>query len=462
MAGMGLMMVCVSGRVWAGVNAGAGWGGRVGGRLGGEGVRSIDDAVARRVDRDGDGEFSGTKADNFFYLTDVMFSVRAIVDGEGRLHTRLDYTPYGVAMHGFAADVNGDGVVNSFDLTAFNAVYNAGTALRPGATGYDPDADLSGSGSMNFFDYTAFVARLSAYSSGGSNPTFKAGWIDNPSDANGPDNSIGYDGYVFALAGATEATSTGLYRVRNRVYDPRLGRWLQGDPLEYVDGMNRFAISGSSPSMISDPLGLCGSLALNPAGLLSCTHSLLMAAGYSQSQIAAILVNMGWTKAALAAAGGAALGISIDSYLKNYAQRGLGLVGELGTAAAAAQLAQETLASATEEYRKLIEELGCNAGKGLVDKVCKGENGERKSFMRGCRQFIENGRVKLNDCDKARDRAIAAAACAAARAAYKRACPGRAGANMDGYEKEIDNEKGFSDECFRVYLECLLSKCQEE
>jgi hypothetical protein len=27
----------------------------------------------------------------------------------GRPHTRLDYTPSGVAMHGFAADVNGVG-----------------------------------------------------------------------------------------------------------------------------------------------------------------------------------------------------------------------------------------------------------------------------------------------------------------------------------------------------------------
>lgn len=109
-------MVCVSGRVRGGAveHAGTGWGGRVGGRLGGQGVRSIDDAVARRVDRNGDGEFSGTKADNFFYLTDVMFSVRAIVDGEGRLHTRLDYTPYGVAMHGFAADVNGFGATIEF------------------------------------------------------------------------------------------------------------------------------------------------------------------------------------------------------------------------------------------------------------------------------------------------------------------------------------------------------------
>lgn len=94
--------------------------------------------------------------------------------------------------------MNGDGVLTFADITVFGTVYNGGTALRPGDTGYDPDADLSGSGSMGFFDYTAFTSRFSDYSSG---PTFNAGWIDNPSDPNGPDNSIGYDGYWFDLAG---------------------------------------------------------------------------------------------------------------------------------------------------------------------------------------------------------------------------------------------------------------------
>jgi RHS repeat-associated protein len=222
------------------------------------GVRYIDDAVARRVDRDGDGTFSGDPEDNFFYLTDVMFSVRAIVDGTGLLHTRLDYTPYGVAMHGFAADLDGDGVVDSDDVNVFLANYNSGTPLEPGDTGYDPDADLYGKGlgSVFFPEYTPFLSRYNAYSSGGSNPTFNDGWIDNPGDVNGPDNSVGYDGYWFDLAGATEATSSGLYMVRHRVYDPRLGRWLQRDPAGYVDGQNHLVYVESSPTVKLDPTGL--------------------------------------------------------------------------------------------------------------------------------------------------------------------------------------------------------------
>ncbi len=210
---------------------------------------SFEATGAEREHRDGDGTFSGDPDDNFFYLTDVMFSVRAVVDGTGLLHTRLDYTPYGVAMHGKAADVNGDGALTFADIGIASQNYNAGTPLQPGQTNYDPDADLLGAGA----DYSLFLSRYTAYSSG---PSFNDGWIDNPNDdVNGPDNSVGYDGYWFDLAGATEATSTGLYMVRFRVYDPKLGRWLQRDPLGYIDGTNCYLAVRGNPTAYTDPTG---------------------------------------------------------------------------------------------------------------------------------------------------------------------------------------------------------------
>tara|TARA_R110000782_G_scaffold20675_3_gene55782 strand:+ start:9332 stop:17044 length:7713 start_codon:yes stop_codon:yes gene_type:complete len=243
------------------------------------GVRYIDDAVGRRVFRDTDNNgLIGTGdagPSGFYYLTDVMFSVRAITDSAGLLHTRLDYTPYGVAMHGLAADVNGDGSVNTADLGVVSANYNGGNELQPGDTGYDPDAFLDGSDTIVLSDFTG---RYSPYVSGGSGPTFNAGWIDNPEDPNGPDNSVGYDGYWFDLAGATEATSTGLYMVRHRVYDPKLGRWLQRDPLPsmrtdsaaarlgFVPSRKAMSVgeisqlylyARSAPGVYADPMGLC-------------------------------------------------------------------------------------------------------------------------------------------------------------------------------------------------------------
>jgi RHS repeat-associated protein len=48
----------------------------------------------------------------------------------------------------------------------------------------------------------------------------------------------------------------GLYYYRSRTYDAYTGRFLQRDPLGYVDGANLCSYSGSSPTSGGDPLGL--------------------------------------------------------------------------------------------------------------------------------------------------------------------------------------------------------------
>jgi RHS repeat-associated protein len=48
----------------------------------------------------------------------------------------------------------------------------------------------------------------------------------------------------------------GLYYYRFRTYDPYTGRFLQRDPLGYVDGANLLEYAGSAPCHQSDPLGL--------------------------------------------------------------------------------------------------------------------------------------------------------------------------------------------------------------
>jgi hypothetical protein len=51
------------------------------------------------------------------------------------------------------ADLNGDGVLNFFDVSAFLTAFNA----------MDPSADFSGDGMFNFFDVSQF---LTAFNSG--------------------------------------------------------------------------------------------------------------------------------------------------------------------------------------------------------------------------------------------------------------------------------------------------------
>ncbi len=48
----------------------------------------------------------------------------------------------------------------------------------------------------------------------------------------------------------------GLYYYQARYYSPKLGRFIQRDPLGFADGMNPFAYVGNSPLSFVDPLGL--------------------------------------------------------------------------------------------------------------------------------------------------------------------------------------------------------------
>ncbi|MET0465389.1 MAG: RHS repeat-associated core domain-containing protein [Chitinophagaceae bacterium] len=62
------------------------------------------------------------------------------------------------------------------------------------------------------------------------------------------DNSIGFTGKIYD-------TEAGLYYSRARVYDPVNGRFLQRDPLGYVDGFNNYAYVANDPVNYVDPLG---------------------------------------------------------------------------------------------------------------------------------------------------------------------------------------------------------------
>jgi RHS repeat-associated protein len=55
--------------------------------------------------------------------------------------------------------------------------------------------------------------------------------------------------------GQRHDVAIGLYHFPFRTYSPRLGRWLQRDPLGYVDGVNMYEYVASRPLVFTDPLG---------------------------------------------------------------------------------------------------------------------------------------------------------------------------------------------------------------
>lgn len=63
-------------------------------------------------------------------------------------------------------------------------------------------------------------------------------------------------GNRFGFHGREIDFATGLVYFRHRWYDPEMGRFLQQDPLGYVDGPNLYQYGLNNPASFSDPLGL--------------------------------------------------------------------------------------------------------------------------------------------------------------------------------------------------------------
>ncbi len=59
--------------------------------------------------------------------------------------------------------------------------------------------------------------------------------------------------------GQPKDLETGFVYMRNRYYDPQLGRFITVDPLGYPNGPNSYGFANNDPVNGSDPLGLfCG------------------------------------------------------------------------------------------------------------------------------------------------------------------------------------------------------------
>lgn len=164
-------------------------------------------------------------------LSDIQFSVVAVLSNASEVLERVEYSPYGVAKHMYGVDFDGDGVYENTDFSPdFLDAWFAGKQT----TDWDRDGVLS---SADIFGF------LNAWFAVSGQPI--AGSI---TASNRADNPIGYCGYRFCR-------ETQEYSVRFRWFSPRVGRWLERDPIghdlrrlnlyEYMSGMT---LSRGDPS----------------------------------------------------------------------------------------------------------------------------------------------------------------------------------------------------------------------
>lgn len=75
-------------------------------------------------------------------------------------------------------------------------------------------------------------------------------------DAYGLPSTTGTVGNPYLFNARNYDAETDLYYYRARYYDPRIGRFLQPDPMEYRAGLNLYAYCGDNPLNFLDPFGL--------------------------------------------------------------------------------------------------------------------------------------------------------------------------------------------------------------
>ena len=75
-------------------------------------------------------------------------------------------------------------------------------------------------------------------------------------DVFGEPNRVGDVNNPYLFTGRRYDTETGLYYYRARYYSPEIGRFLQTDPVGYVEGLNLFTYVYNNPVNFVDPYGL--------------------------------------------------------------------------------------------------------------------------------------------------------------------------------------------------------------
>jgi RHS repeat-associated protein len=172
-----------------------------------------------------------------------------VVTNAGQLVERYEYTPYGrrtVYSHGFSpADLNGDGAIDTIDSGLL------GDAI--GAASTDPLFDLNGDGVVDGLDIGAYSSYADATGEHGDDSLVSYPHLRSYRNPAGV-SALGHTPLCeFGHQGLMHDEMLGL--IYNRARMLRFGRFMQRDPLGYVDGLAVYKYISSNPVNGVDPSG---------------------------------------------------------------------------------------------------------------------------------------------------------------------------------------------------------------
>ncbi|WP_411360927.1 RHS repeat-associated core domain-containing protein [Pseudidiomarina sp. YC-516-91] len=116
----------------------------------------------------------------------------------------------------------------------------------------------------------------------------------------------------FRYTGQILIPGTELYYYKARVYHPKLGRFMQTDPIGYQDGMNWYAYAGNDPLNLVDPTGRSSEEANVWAKMFGFENSIeATEAGDGLVEATALAVNELDSRLSVSASGAAGVGLGV-------------------------------------------------------------------------------------------------------------------------------------------------------
>lgn len=266
---------------------------------GGRTIHYQYDAVGNRTQVDDDGSLTSYSANNLNQYT-TAGNAALTYDADGNLLTRTD----GTGTTTYAYDVRNRliGSVGPTDTWTYeyNSLGQRAAVVHNGVrTEYlvDPTGLGNVVGEYNQVGAAvAYYARgtgvVSRQEAGGDADYYQFDGLGNTAALTGAAGSIeasysylpfgekltstGSDSNPFTYVGEAGVMDVqdGLYDMRNRIYDPRLGRFTQVDPISLVGGdINLYRYVANSPVLLTDPSGLA--LTPPPPGAVGAAEWLL-------------------------------------------------------------------------------------------------------------------------------------------------------------------------------------------